>query len=131
MKLLLNENANDNEEKIDGFVKFILSKLANSYLKENREGFINIQINDSSIKVLANVFSLVEDVKNKYQIEYYVVTQTKLEQIFLNFASKQIDPESRFLRKTNIFKYMWNIGRDFVDSCVNPPHPTTSNSVGV
>jgi ABC-type multidrug transport system ATPase subunit len=105
LKLLLSDTAN-NDDRIEGFIKFMLSKLNNSYLKESREGFINIQINDSSIKVLASVFSLVEEVKAKYQIEYYVVTQTKLEQIFLNFASKQIDPESRYLTKANIFKYI-------------------------
>jgi hypothetical protein len=31
-----------------------------------------------------------------------VVTQTKLEQIFLNFASRQIDPETR-IRKNRRF----------------------------
>jgi ATP-binding cassette subfamily A (ABC1) protein 3 len=84
---------------INEFVQFILSKFKNSTVKENRDGFLNIHINDNSTHILASIFSLVERVKVIYSIEYYVVTQTKLEQIFLNFASKQIDPESRLMNK--------------------------------
>ncbi len=102
LKLALTEdNSERNEDNVKNFIKFILEKLKNSYLKENREGFINIQINDSSVKILANIFSLIEEIKTLYSIEYYVVTQTKLEQIFLNFASRQIDPESRILHNNS------------------------------
>jgi ATP-binding cassette subfamily A (ABC1) protein 3 len=85
---------------INEFVQFILSKFKNSTVKENRDGFLNIHINDNSTYILASIFALIENVKVIYSIEYYVVTQTKLEQIFLNFASKQIDPESRMMNKS-------------------------------
>ena len=87
-------------KKIEEFVNFIFSKFKNSTLKENRDGFLNIHINENSTHILSNIFSLIENVKLLYSIEYYVVTQTKLEQIFLNFASKQVDPESRFFQKS-------------------------------
>lgn len=83
--------------KTQEFIDFVLNKINNSILKEDRDGFINIQINDNSTRILAQVFSLIEQNKTNYSIEYYLVTQTKLEQIFLNFASKQIDPSTRFL----------------------------------
>lgn len=84
-------------ELIEEFISFMTSTFSNSVLKEQKDGFVNIHINDNSIKMLANIFSVIESVKSKYSIEYYVVTQTKLEQIFLNFASRQIDPSTRFL----------------------------------
>ena len=81
------------------FLSFILDSFPTSSLKENRDGVLNIQIENSSINSLSSIFSLIEKNRLVYSIEYYVVTQTKLEQIFLNFASKQIDPESRISHK--------------------------------
>ena len=88
-----------NNKKIRKFLSFILDSFPTSSLKENRDGFLNIQIENSSINSLSSIFSLIEKNRLVYSIEYYVVTQTKLEQIFLNFASKQIDPESRISHK--------------------------------
>ena len=87
----------NNQEKIDKFVELILGSFADSELKESRDGFINIQIKNSETSELGNIFKLVEKSKEEFSIEYYVVTQTKLEQIFLNFASRQIDPETRIV----------------------------------
>ena len=81
------------------FLEFILESFPNSLLKENRDGFLNIQIDNNSINSLSSIFSLIEKNRLVYSIEYYVVTQTKLEQIFLDFASRQIDPESRISHK--------------------------------
>jgi len=81
------------------FLEFILESFPNSLLKENRDGFLNIQIDNNSINSLSSIFSLIEKNRLVYSIEYYVVTQTKLEQIFLEFASRQIDPESRISHK--------------------------------
>ena len=93
----------NNDSQINKFINLILSSFKDSVLKENRDGFINIHINNNDTSELANIFKLVEQSKEEYTIEYYVVTQTKLEQIFLNFASKQFDPESRILQKTGCF----------------------------
>lgn len=84
-------------EACASFIEKMLNSINNSVVKENRDGFVNMQIKDNSIKMLGNVFSLIESIKNEYYIEYYFVTQTKLEQIFLNFASRQIDPSSRYI----------------------------------
>nr|QNH67858.1 ATP-binding cassette transporter subfamily A member 3 X1 [Brachionus rotundiformis] len=94
-------------QKVNQFTEFISHKIKNSYVKESRDGFVNIHINDNSTSVLSAVFSIIEEIKDQFSIEYYLVTQTKLEQIFLNFASKQIDPETRFVskKKKNIFKF--------------------------
>ena len=87
---------------IKHFISFISNSFPNSLIKENRDGFLNIHIENNSINSLSNIFSIIEKNKLKFSIEYYVVTQTKLEQIFLNFASRQIDPESRIIHKNII-----------------------------
>jgi ABC-type multidrug transport system ATPase subunit len=92
----------NNQYKINDFITYFLNTVNNSQLKENRDGFINIYIKNNSTSELSSIFSIVENSKEKYSIEYYVVTQTNLEQIFLNFASKQIDPESRMIPKKGI-----------------------------
>jgi ABC-type multidrug transport system ATPase subunit len=81
------------------FLEFILESFPNSLLKENRDGFLNIHLVNNKNNSLSKIFSSIETNKKRFNIEYYVVTQTKLEQIFLNFASRQIDPESRYLYK--------------------------------
>jgi ATP-binding cassette, subfamily A (ABC1), member 3 len=88
---------------VDKFVSFITRHFVDkSKLKESRDGFVNIHINENSASVLSKVFSLIENNKQEFAIEYYVVTQTKLEQIFLNFASRQIDPATRILQNQGI-----------------------------
>lgn len=82
--------------KVEEFITFILKTFENSDMKENRDGFINFHFRDKSVRLLANIFQIIENVKAKYAIEFYIVTQTKLEQIFINFASKQIDPQTRY-----------------------------------
>jgi ABC-type multidrug transport system ATPase subunit len=98
---LINNDREKQTQNINEFVSFLMNSFSSSEckLKENRDGFINIHINDNTTTCLSKIFSLVEENKSRYSIEYYVVTQTKLEQIFLNFASKQIDPETRINHK--------------------------------
>ena len=98
------DQAGQDQERVNGFISFINSQFANSQLKESRDGFVNIHISDNSTNALSRIFSSVENNKAEYSIEYYIVTQTKLEQIFLNFASKQIDPETRIVPKKSFFR---------------------------
>ena len=100
--LLAKINITENQiNVVDDFIAFIQNIFPNNVLKENRDGFINFQINDNTTQALTNIFSAIETNKTKFSIEYYVVSQTNLEQIFLNFASKQIDPETRLVNKKN------------------------------
>jgi ABC-type multidrug transport system ATPase subunit len=92
------------EEKVKRFINFLLASFKNSELKEKRDGFVNIHIKNSEENSLSTIFAIIENNKKRYSIEYYVVTQTKLEQIFLNFASMQVDVESRFLRNKSFLK---------------------------
>ncbi len=90
------------EERIKRFINFILISFKNSELKENRDGFINMHIQSNIHTALSTIFAIIENNKDKYFVEYYVVTQTKLEQIFLNFAGMQVDANSRLLTSGSI-----------------------------
>lgn len=103
-KLHMSEsNQESNERNVDELVSFMLKNFPDSELKESRDGYVNIHIRNNSSQALSKLFSTIESCKEKYSIEYYVVTQTNLEQIFLNFASKQIDPETRMFKKLRSF----------------------------
>ena len=102
VKIALKNNLNE-------FIKFILKSFETSELKENRDGFLNFHLKSNSIDTLSRIFSLIEENKLTYSIEYYGVSQTNIEQIFLNFASKQIDSKNRKVKnfkKLNKFKYV-------------------------
>jgi ABC-type multidrug transport system ATPase subunit len=95
------------KNNLNEFIKFILKSFETSELKENRDGFLNFHLKSNSINTLSKIFSLIEENKLTYTIEYYGVSQTNIEQIFLNFASKQIDSKNRKVKnfkKLNKFK---------------------------
>ncbi|CAF3390436.1 unnamed protein product, partial [Rotaria socialis] len=65
---------------------------ANSELKEAYEGFVHIHIDQADVS-LAQLFRIIEACKETHSIENYTVSQTTLEQVFLNFARSQLDPD--------------------------------------
>ena len=96
--LLVKVTRTHSDDVIEEFIRTIKSHFKQSILRENRNGYINMQIKDNSIKILGDLFTLIEEIKTKFHIECYFVSSTKLEQIFLRFASKQIDPATRFIK---------------------------------
>jgi len=67
---------------------FIERSFPGSLLKDEHEGFIHYQLKDSKSS-WARVFGILENAKEQYDIEDYSVSQTTLEQVFLNFARYQ------------------------------------------
>lgn len=83
---------------LNEFIRFVFESFENTELKENRHGYLNFHISNKSASQLSKIFSTIEENKLKYSIEYYAVTETILEQIFLNFASRQIDPGNEIFK---------------------------------
>ena len=58
---------NDTERQsinIEQFIRFVLGEFTGrSQLKENRDGYINMHIDDNTTYALSTLFSLIEDVK--------------------------------------------------------------------
>jgi ATP-binding cassette subfamily A (ABC1) protein 3 len=80
------------ENRVGGFFSEIKKSFQNSVLKDTYEGFVHIHINEANIS-LAQLFRIIESCKETFSIENYTVSQTTLEQVFLNFARSQLDPD--------------------------------------
>ncbi len=80
------------ENRINGFYTVIKNSFPNSQLKEAYEGFVHIHITETNLS-LAKLFRIIESCKQTYSIENYTVSQTTLEQVFLNFARSQLDAD--------------------------------------
>uniref|UniRef100_A0A087X6A3 P-type phospholipid transporter n=1 Tax=Poecilia formosa TaxID=48698 RepID=A0A087X6A3_POEFO len=71
-------------------MKFIESELVGSTLKEKHRNMLQYQL-PSSLSSLAHIFSTFANNKDALRIEDYSVTQTTLDQVFVNFAKDQSD----------------------------------------
>ncbi|KAM9795168.1 LOW QUALITY PROTEIN: phospholipid-transporting ATPase ABCA1b [Neosynchiropus ocellatus] len=71
-------------------MKFIESELSGSTLKETHRNLLQYQL-PSSLTSLAHIFSILAKNKLALKIEDYSVTQTTLDQVFVNFAKDQSD----------------------------------------
>jgi ATP-binding cassette subfamily A (ABC1) protein 3 len=80
------------ENRVNGFYNIVKNSFSNSHLKEAYEGFVHIHIIEPNLS-LAQLFRIIESCKQTYSIENYTVSQTTLEQVFLNFARSQLDAD--------------------------------------
>ncbi|XP_042339056.1 phospholipid-transporting ATPase ABCA1 [Plectropomus leopardus] len=71
-------------------MKFIESELSGSTLKEKHRNMLQYQL-PSSRTSLTHIFSILAKNKETLRIEDYSVTQTTLDQVFVNFAKDQSD----------------------------------------
>uniref|UniRef100_A0A6Q2ZH21 P-type phospholipid transporter n=1 Tax=Esox lucius TaxID=8010 RepID=A0A6Q2ZH21_ESOLU len=71
-------------------MKFIESELPGSTLKEKHRNMLQYQLS-SSLTSLAHIFKILAKNKDLLQIEDYSVSQTTLDQVFVNFAKDQSD----------------------------------------
>ncbi|GAA6093024.1 phospholipid-transporting ATPase ABCA1b [Tachysurus ichikawai] len=71
-------------------MKFIEIELPGSILKEKHRNMLQYQL-PSSLSSLVHIFSILAKHKDFLQIEDYSVSQTTLDQVFVNFAKDQSD----------------------------------------
>ncbi|XP_053391292.1 phospholipid-transporting ATPase ABCA3-like [Mercenaria mercenaria] len=74
-------------------MKFIEQKFPGCVLIDIHQGYINYHLTDTTLK-LAEIFGTMEKAKANFKIEDYSVSQTTLEQVFLNFARAQVPPNN-------------------------------------
>jgi len=63
-----------------------------SVLKDVHHGLVQYHISRSPSLFLADLFSAMEDIRDQFSVEDYSVSQTTLEQVFINFARNQQPP---------------------------------------
>lgn len=71
---------------------FIDRTFPQSVLKDVHQGMLHYHLT-SHVLSWANIFGIMERAKDRYNIEDYSVSQTTLEQVFLNFARAQLPPQ--------------------------------------
>ncbi|KAK3526537.1 hypothetical protein QTP70_030758 [Hemibagrus guttatus] len=76
------------EPDLQPVMKFIEIELPGSILKEKHRNLLQYQL-PSSLSSLAHIFSILAKHKDFLQIEDYSVSQTTLDQVFVNFAKDQ------------------------------------------
>ncbi len=76
---------------------FIEETFPGSSLKDIHQGYIHYQINSEGLS-WAKVFGTMETAKERYTIDDYSVSQTTLDQVFINFARAQRVPEGDELK---------------------------------
>jgi ATP-binding cassette subfamily A (ABC1) protein 3 len=68
--------------------EFIEGTFPGSILKDEHLGMVHYHITDTTVS-WAQIFGEIERVKLDFDIEDYTISQTSLEQVFLNFARGQ------------------------------------------
>ncbi|GAB1598321.1 ATP-binding cassette sub-family A member 7-like [Argonauta hians] len=72
-------------------MKYITEHFPNAVLKEKHYNIITYQLGMKETS-LSKVFSIMESMKSQLNIEEYSISQTTLDQVFINFANLQTNP---------------------------------------
>ena len=73
-------------------MNYIEQSFPGCILKDIHQGMVNYHITDTSLHWAA-IFGTMERAKRTFNIEDYSVSQTTLEQVFINFARAQLPPQ--------------------------------------
>ncbi|KAK6165163.1 hypothetical protein SNE40_023607 [Patella caerulea] len=76
---------------LEPLMTFIEQQFPGSVLKDVHQCLLHYHVTDTSL-TWADVFGTMERAKDTYHIEDYSVSQTTLDQVFINFARTQISP---------------------------------------
>ncbi len=79
------------DAKIQKLMDYIEEVFPGSVLKDLHHGLVQYQVSNEEL-TWAQVFGTMERAKDEYDLEDYSVSQTTLDQVFLNFARAQIAP---------------------------------------
>ena len=70
---------------------FIESTFPGSLLKDEHQGYVHYQLKTE--EKWSKLFGIMERAKEQYNVEDYSISQTTLEQVFLNFTREQREGE--------------------------------------
>ena len=82
------------ENNTEAFMQYIERTFPGSIVKSVHQGLLHYHITDASLS-WAKLFGMMEAAKTEYSLENYSVSQTTLQQVFLNFAQAQIPPQEK------------------------------------
>ena len=80
------------QPKTEALMSFIQGTFPQSILKDVHQNMVHYYIPSDSELTWALIFGTIEKNKIRLHIEDYSISQTTLEQVFINFARSQIEP---------------------------------------
>jgi hypothetical protein len=82
------------EERVEQFIQFATKAFDRSMLKDRHEGLVHFHVPSSTEMTWSKIFGTMERAKSRptMWIEDYSVSQTTLEQVFINLARAQHAP---------------------------------------
>ncbi|KAG1652005.1 ATP-binding cassette sub-family A member 3 [Nymphon striatum] len=89
----LSRTGDVSKSQVDKFQNFFMEMFPRAELKSLHQLFIHYHIPLDPSVGWAKIFGAMEKAKEKYHIEDYTVSQTSLEQVFLQFAALQRTPK--------------------------------------
>lgn len=78
-------------KSLTAIMEYMSDTFPEALLTEHHHNVLQYQINSGCEFSLANVFSCLESIRESHNIEDYSVSQTTLDQVFINFAKLQTD----------------------------------------
>jgi len=76
---------------IQPLMSYIENSFPGSELKDIHQGMVHYHVNNRDL-TWAKLFGMMEKAKSQFGIEDYSVSQTTLDQVFINFARAQVPP---------------------------------------
>ena len=79
------------ENEVPPLKSFVESTFPGSLLKDEHQGYVHYQLKTE--EKWSKLFGIMERAKQEYNVEDYSISQTTLEQVFLNFtrAQREVD----------------------------------------
>ena len=94
-KIAIGDTPTETETRTQCFMEFVEQRFPGCVLKDHHHALVMYQIRSTENQSWAHVFGSMERARETYHIEDYSVSQTTLEQVFINFARAQIEPEQK------------------------------------
>ena len=89
------ENEETTAAMLEDFMNFVDAEFPGSRVKDMHQGIVHYQIlggTNGGGMSWAQLFSTMERAQSRFHLEDYSVSQTTLEQVFINFARAQLPP---------------------------------------
>ncbi|XP_063159030.1 glucosylceramide transporter ABCA12 [Candoia aspera] len=83
---------NNSADSIEKLTQFLQTNFPNTHLRDHQLNMVEYHISVSAGGV-ANIFQLLEMNKAVFEIKHFSVSQTTLEEVFINFAKAQTSPD--------------------------------------
>ncbi|KAL8576510.1 hypothetical protein ACOMHN_003068 [Nucella lapillus] len=111
---------------MEGVQAFLVQRFSQAVLREHHHNMLQYQLPSQGLS-LAQLFSAMEEAKAQYGVEDYSVSQTTLDQVFINFAKMQTDllDYKKTVEVEDPQPRRDNSAQSFTDECPNVTRPSS------